>query len=115
MKAYLGEGVVHEQKLLVVDPDELRDRAHWLRFLPAVYKVKDAVEEESKASNLKVAWRYNTLLDEIPSDTTTNNKYRFDNSREMGSTFANSMSQQLNKDGCLLHMRFGESFVSLWE
>jgi hypothetical protein len=39
LKSYLGEGIVNEHKVLIVDPDEFRDRAHWLKFMPAVYKV----------------------------------------------------------------------------
>lgn len=70
MKGYLAEGIVNEHKVLIVDPDTYREREYWLKFLPAVYKVKDVVtgtEEESKKSDgtapLKVAWRYNTLLE----------------------------------------------------
>lgn len=54
VKTYLGEGIVNEHKLLIVDPDTFRDRDYWLRFLPAVFKLKEssAVEkqEESKVS-----------------------------------------------------------------
>ena len=41
LKSYLGEGIVSEHKLLIIDPDKLRDREYWLKYLPAVYKVKD--------------------------------------------------------------------------
>ena len=38
----MAEGIVNEQKVLVVDPDgEFRGREHWIKFLPAVYKVKE--------------------------------------------------------------------------
>ncbi len=47
LKSYLAEGVVNDHKLLIVDPDELRDRDHWLKYLPAVYKVKDSVSSGS--------------------------------------------------------------------
>jgi hypothetical protein len=43
-KSYLAEGIVNEHKVLVLDPEEYRSRDHWLRFLPAVYKVKKGEE-----------------------------------------------------------------------
>jgi elongator complex protein 4 len=39
-KTYLGEGIVREQKCLIVDPEVLRTKEHWLKFLPAAAKVK---------------------------------------------------------------------------
>ena len=50
VKTYLGEGVVNEHKLLIIDPDTFRDREHWLRFLPAVFKIKETTSEESKTA-----------------------------------------------------------------
>ena len=44
--------------------------------------------------------------------------YRFDNSREMGKTMANSMSHQLNKEGLTIHMKFSAetgNYIDLWE
>ena len=83
LKGYMAEGIVNEHKVLIVDPVEYREKEYWLKILPAVYKIKDSnettknqtsSEEEEKKSNtstpcakqeqLKVAWRYNNLLDE---------------------------------------------------
>jgi PAXNEB protein len=113
-KSYLAEGIVNDHKLLIVDPDQYRERDNWLRFLPAVYRVKDTSkpqEEESKAvsdeGQLKVAWRYNTLLDgSTPAVMSAQTlvspdgklQYRFDNSREMGSAFANTPGHALKKE-----------------
>ena len=69
LKTYLAEGVVREQVNMVVDPEPLRNKQYWLKFLPAVHHVKPAatanpIEEESKTTTpaadpqLQVAWRY---------------------------------------------------------
>ena len=39
-KDYLAEGIVNDQKCLIVDSDLFRDKAYWLKFLPAVYQLK---------------------------------------------------------------------------
>ena len=36
LKTYLAEGVVREQVNVVVDPETLRNKQWWLKFLPAV-------------------------------------------------------------------------------
>jgi hypothetical protein len=47
LKSYLAEGIVNEHKVLVVDPDgQFRGREHWVKFLPAVYKVKEGENKE---------------------------------------------------------------------
>lgn len=43
-KSFLAEGIVRKQKCLVVDPEILRTKEHWLKFLPAVAKVKPIAE-----------------------------------------------------------------------
>ena len=59
-----------------------------------------------------MAWRYQSLIDGtddaglpvaslVASGETV--KYRFDSSREMGASFANSMSHQLDKEKYLVH------------
>ena len=69
LKSYMAEGIVNEHKVLVVDADgEFREKDYWLKFLPAVYKVKDGESKETASTTspdgLKVAWRYNNLLEE---------------------------------------------------
>jgi hypothetical protein len=69
LKSYMAEGIVNEHKVLVVDADgEFREKDYWQKFLPAVYKVKDGESKEaastSSSDGLKVAWRYNNLLEE---------------------------------------------------
>ena len=70
LKSYMAEGIVNEHKVLVVDADgEFRAKDYWSKFLPAVYKVKEGESKETTPSNptndgLKVAWRYNNLLEE---------------------------------------------------
>jgi hypothetical protein len=116
LKGYLGEGIVSEHKVLIVDPEgSLRGRDYWPRFMPAVYKMsKDAAPLSSQAlaaaDNLKVAWRYQNLVDGGPAET-TEDRYRFDNSREMGKAFANSMSNPLNKEEMTVVLQYfaGES------
>jgi hypothetical protein len=51
---------------LVVDPEIFRDRDFWLKFLPAVSIIKEKPVEEAKAAptDLKVAWRYNDLVED---------------------------------------------------
>ena len=39
-KTYLAEGIVQDQKVVIVDNDEIRKRDFWLKFLPAVAEVK---------------------------------------------------------------------------
>ena len=49
IKTYMGEGVVQNHKLLVVDPEPIRSREWWLKFLPAASLViKKQDEEEAK-------------------------------------------------------------------
>jgi len=43
-KTYLAEGIVRNQKCLVVDNDVFRKRDFWLKFLPAVAEVKPVEE-----------------------------------------------------------------------
>ena len=90
----MAEGILNEHKVLVVDADgEFRDKDYWSKFLPAVYKVKDGDTKEAAASDgLKVAWRYNNLLEESKGAAGQKESlhYRFDSSREMGTSFANS-------------------------
>ncbi len=86
MKNYLAEGIVNEHKVLVVDPDEYREREHWLKYLPAVYKIKEAPssngstsassessfeEEKRGGDSLKVAWRYKNLLSDEQQNGTS--------------------------------------------
>lgn len=40
LKTYLGEGIVNKQKVMIIDADNFRDRQYWLKFLPAVFKMK---------------------------------------------------------------------------
>lgn len=124
-KSYLGEGIVNEHKCLVIDPDTFASKEDWLKLLPAVYKVSSATPSEastpSSDGGLKVAWRYNNLL--VEESKTTGGagsrlEYRFDNSREMGSAFANSMSHQLNKEEYTIHLKYdaeSQSLNELWE
>jgi len=42
LKSYLGEGVVNEQKSLIIDTDPFSTKDDWLRLLPAVYKVSSS-------------------------------------------------------------------------
>lgn len=44
LKTYLGEGIVNEHKNLIIDPDTFRTKDYWLKFLPAVVKLKDTKE-----------------------------------------------------------------------
>ena len=37
LKTFLAEGVVREQVNVVVDPETLRNKQWWLKFLPAVH------------------------------------------------------------------------------
>ncbi|TNV73412.1 hypothetical protein FGO68_gene145 [Halteria grandinella] len=131
-KAFLGEGVVSEHKCLIIDPDVLRGREYWLKFLPAVYKIKDSSSTSSQAlggatsstdQKLQVAWRYQHLVEGQGIDPTilggtTEDRYRFDNSREMGTSFANSQSHQLHKEELTIFHSFNSeetSLVALWE
>lgn len=56
LKTYLAEGVVREQVNMVVDPEPLRNKQWWLKFLPAVHQIKSTTAvtgdntEESKAT-----------------------------------------------------------------
>lgn len=100
LKSYLGEGIVNEHKCLIIDADPFTAKDDWLKLLPAVYKVSSSQQESSSSQTqdaLKVAWRYNNLLVEesktMGGGSGSRMEYRFDNSREMGSAFANSMSQ----------------------
>jgi hypothetical protein len=118
LKSYLAEGVVNDHKVLIVDPEMYRDREYWLKFLPAVFKAKEsAIKEESKDkdANLKVAWRYNTLL-EGSSSSEAERPYRFDNSKSMGTSFANSQSTELRKEECTVYLGSSDiGLVDLWE
>jgi uncharacterized protein (DUF2225 family) len=95
-KTYLAEGIVHNQKCLVVDNDVHRNRDFWLKFLPAVAEIKQQVEESKESKEqLKVAWRYNDLPGERPNTNTTKPssyqaaEYKYDSARSMGTTIAN--------------------------
>ena len=43
-KTYLAEGIVRNQKCIVIDNDIFRKRDFWLKFLPAVAEVKQVEE-----------------------------------------------------------------------
>ena len=45
LKTFLAEGVVREQVDLVVDPEPLRNKQWWLKFLPAVHQVQDKAQK----------------------------------------------------------------------
>lgn len=72
LKTFLGEGIVNEHKNLIIDPDTFRNKDYWLKFLPAVIKIRDTKDESKEdpkekkeaKQELTVAWRYNNLLDE---------------------------------------------------
>ena len=67
LKNYLGEGIVNEQKVLIVDADKERSKEEWLKFMPAVIKIKNEDvkgKDVETLEELKVAWRYNNLLKE---------------------------------------------------
>eukprot|EP00347_Sterkiella_histriomuscorum_P018973 403343453 len=83
-------------------------------------------EEEQKQSNstqnpqLIVAWRYNTLLENKQHEGSISQQisYKFDNSREMGNTYSNSMSSQLKKDEMTVFMKYdtqNTNYIDLWE
>lgn len=41
VKGFLAEGIVNEHKCMIVDTKaSYREREHWLKFLPAVIKLK---------------------------------------------------------------------------
>ena len=46
-KTYLAEGIVRQQICLIIDAEHLRNRDHWIKFLPAVAEIK-VTEEETK-------------------------------------------------------------------
>lgn len=46
-KTYLAEGIVNEQKCIVVDNETHRKREDWLKFLPAVAEIKQTEETKS--------------------------------------------------------------------
>ena len=37
LKNYLGEGIVNDHKVMIIDPDQVREKENWLKYLPAVY------------------------------------------------------------------------------
>ena len=76
----------------------MRKKEEWLRLLPAVYKMQNGESLGEKGGaipkeGLKAAWTYNNLLKEESKGVGSRVEYRFDNSKEMGSGFANSMSE----------------------
>jgi hypothetical protein len=91
----LAEGIVRNQKCIVIDNEIFRKRDFWLKFLPAVAEVKQVEESKENQEQLKVAWRYNDLLEQRPEQKTIkpgNNQtpeYKFDSSRPMGEAVAN--------------------------
>ena len=105
LKNFLGEAIVRDQKILIVDPATThRSREWWLKFLPQVSvhqqqeKVVESVDEK-KDEKLTVAWRYNDLYEEkmlaAASPKTEQLTFRFDNAKAMGDTASNSMSHAL--------------------
>ncbi len=123
----MAEGIVNEHKVLVVDADgEFREKEYWQKFLPAVYKVKDGESKEAASTTssdgLKVAWRYNNLLEESKVGAGGAQQealhYRFDSSREMGTSYANSQSQSIAKEEYLVHLKLNKessTLRDLWE
>jgi len=75
LKTYLAEGIINKNQCVVVDSqDTYRGKDQWVKFMPNISKIKEKepklpAEEESKSTQdpdsekLKVAWRYNNLLD----------------------------------------------------
>lgn len=124
-KTYLAEGIVREQKCLIIDPEVLRTKQHWLKFLPAVAEIKQsqAPEESKDETLLKAAWRYQDLTEEqkLQKPTTLQQikttEYKYDSSKPMGNSVANLASHQLNKDANLLHLPHQpeSTLTELWE
>ena len=105
---------------MVVDPEPIRSSKWWVNFLPQVNLIKKKAEtqvkEESKMATaeegekLKVAWRYNDLLEEKMLGAAESGKvkdvgnmFRYDNSKPMGNSVANETSHLLNKEGSMIH------------
>ena len=83
---------------------------------------------QGSEEKLKVAWRYNDLLEEkmLGKASAGNAKehqiklFRYDVSKPMGSAVANDSSHGLDKDRFMVHLPFdleveGSSLVTLWE
>ena len=110
LKTYLGEGIVQQHKSVIIDPEPVRGREHWLKFLPAASLVtkKQEPSEESKQQidKLKVAWRYNDLLEEkMLGQNQIDSKdevFRFDNSKPMGDSLSNQKSYALKREELLI-------------
>ncbi len=75
----------------------------------------------NEKQQLKVAWRYNNLLSDeknVASGQSNGLTYKFDNSKEMGKSFANSMSHELKKEENTIFMKYDPettNFIDLWE
>ena len=80
------------------------------------------MSDKETDKKLEVAWRYNNLLslDANPSDVTGNGVksmgkgfplvYKFDNSKPMGETISNSLSNKLFKDKFMHLITFDNTF-----
>ena len=116
LKTYLAEGIVHVQKCLIVDPEMLRNREYWLKFLPSVSSALQTPAEEQKALDLKVAWRYNERIDSREEQVKA--QFKYDNSKPMGNHVSNNQTHSLDKDQLLLHMHYDidtQTLDQLWE
>ena len=83
-------------------------------------KAETEVKEESKIApaedeKLKVAWRYNDLLEEKMLGAAESGKakevgkmFRYDNSKPMGKSVANESSHLLNKEGLMIHTPYDQ-------
>ena len=121
---------------MVVDPEPIRSSKWWVNFLPQVNLIKKKAEtevkEESKIATaedekLKVAWRYNDLLEEKMLGAAESGKakevgkmFRYDNSKPMGNSVANESSHLLNKEGLMIHTPYDQenpesNLINLWE
>ena len=50
-KTFLAEGVVREQVNMIIDPEPLRNKQWWLKFLPAVHHVKPSTTQPAASSS----------------------------------------------------------------
>ena len=96
-------------------------------------KAETEVKEEQKvvtaeeSEKLKVAWRYNDLLEEKMLGAAESGKakdvgkmFRYDNSKPMGKSVANESSHLLNKEGLMIHTPYDQenpesNLINLWE
>ncbi len=117
LKTYLGDGIVNEQKVMIIDVDPFRDRQYWLKFLPAVFKIKaDDKQETETQKSLTVAWRYNNLLASDSTSTQSQVFYKFDSSREMQTHLTNSSSHPIHRDEMTVVLKYDHSnLIDLWE